>query len=308
MVRKKIIKVTRTALIGSALVTALSVIGVGYASWNDTLNISSKITTGEMNVNFVQENYCCCYKIIGWGFIGVAKVNVNVIPDSNKVQINITKFIVQSCHSQKGLWIELPVNIKNNGTFPVQRRDTYGKYSHKRLIDDHIRIYTEDHIGVDKETDNLIKINLVDLSDGTTKIIFEPMGLEIFDSWKEELDVVVDVRTICDIFNTKENFQSQSIKATTSSVLSFNESEGIDPYAVEIDESEADELIERLMSRPSIPVINPKNKLDLNEQEDKEKIVTTTPSVLSIELSETLDKLSYAVIVETKGNNEVNYK
>jgi hypothetical protein len=100
----------KIGLIAMALVLALGTLGVGFAFWTETLEVTADVETGELKVCFV-DAWCEPDPF------GAFTMEVNLLDPDGDGNKNIAEIIVlnaQQC-SQAKAWI----TIKNQGTIPV---------------------------------------------------------------------------------------------------------------------------------------------------------------------------------------------
>ena len=270
MAKRNFIKVTKTALIGCAVVTALSVVGVGYAAWNDSLSIVSKISTGEMDVIF-SNVYFNNNPNGDKKDTGNKKYNdISLAVDSSTILISGTMYYAND--------IVLKYEVVNKGTVPVEMT---------RLKEKKYEFENKGFIIINPNSGNgssgTIKIHIPQM-DGEYNVEV-PMEFELqYGSWKETLYIKLDI--MVELANNK--FMLQELQVTTSSPLFMN-------------------IIGNNILNESTESLEDKIQVIISEKEIDEP-VTTTSSPTSIDISKTLEKLSEAVIVDSKANNEVDDK
>ncbi|MCT4593280.1 MAG: CalY family protein [Anaeromicrobium sp.] len=93
-IRRKYKKYKYIGLLSVVLIFTLSIIGVGYGVWNDTVEISTKITTGEFDMKLIQGN----------GFIE---------RDGKRIEFNPEKI-------KPGDSVILDYTVRNEGTIPCK--------------------------------------------------------------------------------------------------------------------------------------------------------------------------------------------
>jgi len=93
----------KIGLIVLALVVALGALGVGYAAWSDTLNITATATVGEFDVDFID------YEVTQHSTLGGASANI--------IHDDAASFSVANAYP--GYWATVKYTIKNNGTVPA---------------------------------------------------------------------------------------------------------------------------------------------------------------------------------------------
>lgn len=112
----------KTRILAAALIASVMLVGAGYAAWTDKLTINSTVSTGELNVDFVQS---CLTPVVGTSeesYAGNSKIITIPAPyasakiDSwDKKQINIT---IKDLYP--GSLSLLAAKIQNNGTIPAK--------------------------------------------------------------------------------------------------------------------------------------------------------------------------------------------
>ncbi|MTI66904.1 MAG: hypothetical protein FH753_09935 [Firmicutes bacterium] len=102
--KKKIFKGKKLMLISS--IAMLNFVGVSYASWNDNIEIFTSLSTGEMNISFIDSHNI--QKVRGKGTLEVKHIGENTIEISGEVDKDYKAF--------------LHYGVVNKGSIPVKFR------------------------------------------------------------------------------------------------------------------------------------------------------------------------------------------
>ncbi len=280
MVRRKFIKVTRATLICSAVAASLSVMGVGYASWNRSVTAVSKISTGSIDLIFNDAYFCNNLSIEGnFNEANDNETNfieINIKDNSNGDIVHVENIISNDVSLEvdyntiliSGIMyypndIVLKYNVANEGTIPVQMiNEDQEKYEFEN----------GSFINIDHNSGTII-IHIPRVEGdyyATVPIEFKSK----YGSWNETL--YIDLNVSVELPNNQVTSASViSMGVTTSSAISMEVSQ----------DSNA----------------QPGKEVEVNVQHPVEVIKTETEKIL-----EALDKLSSAIIVESKINNEVD--
>lgn len=280
VVRRKFIKVTRATLICSAVAASLSVMGVGYASWNRSVTAVSKISTGSIDLIFNDAYFCNNLSIEGnFNEANDNETNfieINIKDNSNGDIVHVENIISNDVSLEvdyntiliSGIMyypndIVLKYNVANEGTIPVQMiNEDQEKYEFEN----------GSFINIDHNSGTII-IHIPRVEGdyyATVPIEFKSK----YGSWNETL--YIDLNVSVELPNNQVTSASViSMGVTTSSAISMEVSQ----------DSNA----------------QPGKEVEVNVQHPVEVIKTETEKIL-----EALDKLSSAIIVESKINNEVD--
>ncbi len=102
----------KSKVLAAALIGAVVSMGAGYAAWNDTLNITSTVSTGTLDVDFVTQSGAPIFQDSN-ALAGKDGATGTVVADENSATITL-----QNLYPGAIATITLP--IKNNGTIPAK--------------------------------------------------------------------------------------------------------------------------------------------------------------------------------------------
>ncbi len=106
----------KSKIIASALIVATVAMGTGYAAWNDTLNINSTASTGNLNVEFLTANSSYPLELHPYAF-NLELANPGYLEKGlsfNKDEVNVT---LNNLYPGTGMLYA--AQFKNKGSIPV---------------------------------------------------------------------------------------------------------------------------------------------------------------------------------------------
>jgi hypothetical protein len=265
LIRKKNIKISRAALICVTVAVALNVIGVGYASWNDSVSISSAISTGRIDVAFCNVHFNNNPNGDKKD-TGNKKYNdINLDLDPNTILIKGKMYYAND--------IVLKYDVENNSTIPVDMCNVSNKK------------YKFENNGFVIINSGIIKIHIPKV-DGNYEVTV-PMEFESkFGSWKKTLYIKLDINVELD----KNKCNVQDAESTAPSALS---AETLSETPVDNIEANAESVEESDNNVETVDIVGNTGELKEDTQTQIEKI------------SESLENLSDAIVVESKSDNLV---
>ena len=110
---------SKKKLIAIFLILTVCLMGVGYAWWSQTLTVQGTVTTGELNVEFIDYNYLVSvgapYIITNSGLINYSECRLapySISPDKHTVTASFQNIF-------PGMFYSIPFTMENKGTIPA---------------------------------------------------------------------------------------------------------------------------------------------------------------------------------------------
>ncbi|MFA9399088.1 MAG: SipW-dependent-type signal peptide-containing protein [Clostridiaceae bacterium] len=104
----------KTKILLASLVASIMLVGAGFASWTDALNINNTVSTGNMKVNF-DENYC---KVINDN--PLISVEMNFEGDVEQGENLAREISIETMNMYPGSEYKVRTRVVNTGTIPVK--------------------------------------------------------------------------------------------------------------------------------------------------------------------------------------------
>lgn len=113
--RKRIIRISKFGLVCISIIVVLSILGMGYGSYQTAIQVGTVISTGDIDTVFTED----CKEINedgnkdAGGLEDEPKVEVETDEDGKKIYVNIT-------NAYPGYSTTIACPVKNQGTIPVK--------------------------------------------------------------------------------------------------------------------------------------------------------------------------------------------
>lgn len=170
-----------------SVITLLSIIGVGYGYWQNGIEVTNSISTGNMKVDISD---CKVYEKKDKGSNDEKDKNSGSALPSVKLNFDNKKMNVDIKDAHPGYAIAIQYKITNNGTIPAKCRlvSTYNvdEKNNIKSADDPLLLKASDKsmmtLGVGKSVDGIMIININNVSNGQNYSF--PINL-VFDQYNE---------------------------------------------------------------------------------------------------------------------------
>jgi len=112
-------RMKKTKLLSLALVIAIALMGAGYAYWTDTLTINNTVSTGELNVEFIEQDFSIWPPQLKFPDTLITDGTETNYATATIVQNSPKKTTVKVNNMYPGVWALYDAKFQNTGTIPA---------------------------------------------------------------------------------------------------------------------------------------------------------------------------------------------
>lgn len=109
----------KTKIIALVLAVSIMLMGAGYAYWSDTLVINNTVSTGELRVEFVKQDFKLCPPQLKYPDSAITDGTNKLYATADIKQDSVKKTTLKVNNMYPGVWALYDAKFENKGTIPA---------------------------------------------------------------------------------------------------------------------------------------------------------------------------------------------